>query len=209
MPATVVVSFLLCWTAFVLGALFIFSPEIKRIVLQKDKLEFEHFKKRVDKALVEYDEFKQTIYPLLEINLGIIGTTGYLSATPKPDVMIDFLNRIEELAEKGIYDKTKLAPLIDATKAQTLSAFSNDLNLILVNSLGDEYSSKVESYLITGLENDYSKSNYVVKGQANVNFKGLKELGSDLPVDGKARQRYFNKLADLHDFYETYYDNQG
>lgn len=55
MRASAIVTFVFCWTAFVLGVLFAFSPEIKRLVFRKDRLELERYKQQVNKALVEYD----------------------------------------------------------------------------------------------------------------------------------------------------------
>jgi hypothetical protein len=200
MSASVTTTFIFCWTAFVLGALFAFSPEIKRLVLKKDRLELEHFRQQVDKVLVEYDEFKKTVYPLLEIALGQVDSTGYLNVGPKSGTLVDFVERTENLINSGNYDD-KLFPLLEGAKAQTLSAFSNELSLIVSNLNGIP---SPKNYIYDGLENDYSKDRYANKDDAYVNFEKLNNIGESIP-NSSTQKRYFEKLKKLKSFYDNNY----
>lgn len=194
------VEYIYSWIVVCMVLAFLWIPYIKGL-----SSKYIGLTKVLNQSIVEYKEFKETVFPLLEINLGIIGSTGYLSATPKPNIMIDFIQRIEKLAQKNIYDEDSLSPLIAAAKSQTLAAFSNDLNLILTHALSDEYNGKVEDYIATGLEDDYSRTNYINPDEIHVDIEALKQLGSQISKNSSAYRRYFKKITELQHFYKQYY----
>lgn len=97
MPA----SYVWAWIVLIAILLFSFSPEIKRLFVGTNGVELEHFQekfRRVNQALVEYDEFKKTILPLLKITMSEIAFNNYLGIPARPDDLIDFLNHIKNLS---------------------------------------------------------------------------------------------------------------
>lgn len=201
MKASVIITFIFCWTAFVLGTLFFFSPEIKRLVFKKDRLELDRYKQQVDKALVEYDEFKETIYPLLEITLGQIASAGRFGGGPKSTTLVDFVKETEKLINSGNYDNEKLTPILDGAKAQVLSEFGTELNIISGKTTGD---STPSSYISSGTE-DLSREKYADKENAYIDFKSLKKIENGMS-EGPAKQKYSSKLKQLKEFYDQYYN---
>ena len=205
MPAKVVISFIFCWTFFVLGILFIFSPEIKRIAFGKDKLEMERFREKVDKALVEYDEFKKTIYPLLEASMGQIVSVRYLQMPPKSSVMLSYIPLVEQVINKEHLTQPEIQELFQAVKAMTLYGFSVELGKIADKaSDGKIKQTEVEELVNSALEGDYSKNVYVNQDDIYVDFKGLNEISKQLPSNVD-KDRYDRRLKQLTNFYNKYY----
>lgn len=192
MSASVTVTFIFCWTAFVLGVLFAFSPEIKRFVFRKDRLELERYKQKIDKALVEYDEFKETIYPLLEIVLGEISNVGAFGIGANPEILMDFTSRAEAIADKQ--SQRKLKPLIEASKSAVLHAFWVKLNKITNGGIP-------VAYIGTGLTT-YEKKHYVDPEKIFVDEDGLRKIGEN--ISDLAKKRLFiNTLNELMEYYNT------
>ncbi|MBB1086390.1 hypothetical protein [Limosilactobacillus fastidiosus] len=193
MSASVTVTFIFCWTAFVLGTLFIFSPEIKRLIFKKDRLELERYKHKVDKALVEYDEFKETIYPLLEIILGEISNVRALNIGANPEILMDFTSRVEAIADKQ--SQKELKPLIEAAKSAVLHAFGVKLNIITSGSV------PTDVYIGTGLTT-YEKKYHVEPEKIFIDEEGLRKVGEN--INDLAKKRLFmNTLNELMEYYNT------
>ena len=130
MSPKVTVTFISCWTIFILAALFVLSPEIKELVFKKDRLELKRYKQKVDKALVEYGEFKNTIYPLLEVVMTSIIFNGYLSVSSRSANLVDFLKRIENLP-LDIDADPQMQKLITAVKVMTLLSILKNLKRVV------------------------------------------------------------------------------
>lgn len=193
MSASVTVTFIFCWTAFVLGVLFAFSPEIKRFVFRKDRLELERYKHKVDKALVEYEEFKETIYPLLEIILGEISNVRALNIGANPEILMDFASRVEVIADKQ--SQQDLKPLIEAAKSAVLHAFGVKLNIITSGSV------PTDVYIGTGLTT-YEKKYHVEPEKIFIDEEGLRKIGEN--INNLAKKRLFtNTLNELMEYYNT------
>ncbi|WP_323074675.1 hypothetical protein [Limosilactobacillus reuteri] len=199
MSASVTVTFVFCWTAFVLGVLFAFSPEIKRLVFRKDRLELERYKQQVDKALVEYDEFKKTIYPLLEITLAQIASTGYMGAGPKPQVLVDYIKRVSKIAEKQ--DRPELDALINAAKSEVLRSYAIELNSILREAGINELT---YGYIGNGLV-PHANSAYVDEDNIFLDYSALIKLENDIS-DVALKQRFNKTLRKLKIFYDANFE---
>lgn len=203
MPGNVLFAFVFCWTAFVLGVLFAFSPEIKRIIFKKDMVEFERYKQKVDKALVEYDEFKKTIYPLLEFSLGQLVGNRYMSSAPKTEVLLDYLPRVRRMIDEQNYKDSRILDLYEVVKSITLEQFATELNLIAVHGLQISGDSKVLDMIRTGLASDYSLHELVDKDEIWIDFDGLSQYEEKL--SGSYKGRFHRKLESLRKFYNQYF----
>lgn len=192
-PPKITITFIFCWTIFILAALFVFSPEIKELVFRKDRLELKRYKQKVDKALVEYDEFKETIYPLLEIILGEISNVRALNIGANPEILMDFTSRAEAIADKQ--SQQDLKPLIEASKSAVLHAFGVKLNKITSGGV------PTDVYINTGLTT-YEKKYHVDPEKIFVDEDGLRKIGEN--INDLAKKRLFmNTLNELMEYYNT------
>lgn len=199
MSASVTVTFVFCWTAFVLGVLFAFSPEIKRLVFKKDRLELERYKQQVDKALVEYDEFKKTIYPLLELSLSSIVSRHYFGGGPKSEEYDKIIQNSEKIIEHNNFDDLK--PLLLASKAFLLRSIRDELSIIEHNELGTNDS---KNYINDGFQ-EYIDSRYINPDEVYVNIDGLKEIQNSLP-DNANKKKYTSRLKLLEKVYKENFE---
>lgn len=199
MSASVTVTFVFCWTAFVLGILFAFSPEIKRLVFKKDRLELERYKQQVDKALVEYDEFKKTIYPLLELSLSSIVSRHYFGGGPKSEEYDKLIQNSEKIIEHNNFDNLK--PLLLASKAFLLNSIAAELSTIEQTELGADNS---KNYINDGFQ-EYSDSRYINPDEVYVNIDRLKEIKDSLP-DNSNKKKYASRLKLLEKVYKENFE---
>lgn len=199
MSASVIVTFIFCWTAFVLGVLFAFSPEIKRLVFRKDRLELERYKQQVDKALVEYDEFKKTIYPLLELSLSSIVSRHYFGGGPKSEEYDKLIQNSEKIIEHNNFDNLK--PLLLASKAFLLNSIAAELSTIEQTELGTDNS---KNYINDGFQ-EYSDSRYVNPDEVYVNIDRLKEVKDSLPNNAN-KKKYASRLKLLEKVYKENFE---
>lgn len=199
MSASVTVTFVFCWTAFVLGILFAFSPEIKRLVFKKDRLELERYKQQVDKALVEYDEFKKTIYPLLELSLSSIVSRHYFGGGPKSEEYDKLIQNSEKIIEHNNFDNLK--PLLLASKAFLLNSIAAELSTIEQTELGADNS---KNYINDGFQ-EYSDSRYINPDEVYVNIDRLKEIKDSLP-DNSNKKKYTSRLKLLEKVYKENFE---
>ncbi|MHC5520049.1 hypothetical protein [Limosilactobacillus vaginalis] len=190
MPA----SYIWAWIVLIAILLFAFSPEIKRFLIGKRGVEFEHFKEqvqKVDRALVEYDEFKKTIYPLLEITLGEISGIEHLGIRTKPELLIDYINRVEKI--KKVQGENQLEPLIKAAKSAVIYAYAAQLNVI---TEGKVFSSNCFN---SGLTN-YASDTLVDRSKIYVDFQKLQSIGEQVS-ELDMKRLYFEILAKLKKYY--------
>lgn len=199
MSASVTVTFVFCWTAFVLGILFAFSPEIKRLVFKKDRLELERYKQQVDKALVEYDEFKKTIYHLLELSLSSIVSRHYFGGGPKSEEYDKLIQNSEKIIEHNNFDNLK--PLLLASKAFLLNSIAAELSTIEQTELGTDNS---KNYINDGFQ-EYSDSRYVNPDEVYVNIDRLKEVKDSLPNNAN-KKKYASRLKLLEKVYKENFE---
>ena len=75
----------------------VFWDEIQRFVISSEGIELEKYKRQVDNAMVQYKEFQETITPMLEITLGNLAASGYFDASPKSEVIVDFIDRAKKI----------------------------------------------------------------------------------------------------------------
>lgn len=199
MPA----SYVWAWVVLIIVLIFAFSPEIKRVLFGKKGLELEHFQEqveKVDKALVEYDEFKKTIYPLLKITLSEIAFQNYLGISAKPDDLIDFLNRIDRLP-LNLNDDEEMRSLIKAVEVRTISSFNDQLAFIREkNGLAMD----ADKY-VTIKYPHFSDDTELTKDDVGVDFKGLEESSNKIK-DLAERARYQRKIKQLKKFYKEKFE---
>ncbi|PWT53207.1 hypothetical protein DKZ32_02550 [Limosilactobacillus reuteri] len=188
------IGYILCWCIVVAMLSFMWLPEIKSLTTKWFSVT-----RKLTEVEVQYKEFKETIYPLLEITLGQTDSAGYLNIGPKSEILADFVTRVEILIKSGRYDNVRLIPLLDGAKGQTLSTFGSELNIITKEVEGLP---KPSSYIHTGLISDYSKKGYLDNDNVYVDFEGLKEIGSKMP-NGVQKKRYEDRLSELTEFYNN------
>lgn len=187
--------------------LIIDSPDIKKIVMNNKGVAIEKQQEKIDKALVEYDEFKNTIYPLLEASMAQIVSVRYLQMPPKSSVMISYVPLVEKAIKSEELDKPEIRELLKAIKAMTLYGFSVELGKIADKSSNGQIEQiSVERLINTGLEEDYSKKVYVHTDEIDVNFDALNSIAKNLP-DNPDKRRFENRLKQLKSFYKQYYAN--
>lgn len=158
---------------------------------------------KVDKALVQYDEFKQTIYPLLEFTLGQLVGNRYMSSPPKTEVLLDFLPRVRRVIEQQNYNDLRTLDLYEAAKSITLEEFATEMNLIVINGLNLDGNTEVLELIHNGLSSDYSSSEYVYKDQISIEFDKLKKYEDKL--SGSYKERFHKKMKELKMFYSQYF----
>lgn len=164
---------------------FLLVPEIKQISTKYFSLS-----KKVDEAMVQYEEFKETVYPILQLELANISSVGYMDAGPKSDELVEFI----EKAEKINIGDDRINNLIAVARSQTLLAFKGELA---------HYNSKAKEFISTGLKPYYS-DDYIDKDSIFVDFKGLENLIDEIK-DIKTKGKYQTKLRKLKQFYNENY----
>lgn len=160
---------------------FLLVPEIKQISTKYFSLS-----KKVDEAMVQYKEFKETVYPILQIELANISSVGYMDAGPKSNELVEFLEKIKKIK----INDDRINNLIVVAKSQVLLAFKTELAY---------YNSKAKGFISTGLKPYYS-DDYIDKDSIFVDFKGLENLIDEIE-DIKTKGKYQTKLHKLKQFY--------
>ena len=200
MSASVTMTFIFCWTAFILGSLFAFSPEIKRLVFRKDRLELDRYKQQVDKVLVEYDEFKKTIYPLLKITMSEIAFDNYLGVPARPNDLIEFLNRIKKLSP-GFTNDESVRKLIKAVEVKTIASFNDQLAFMREHNGLEMNPNKYVKIKYP----DFSSDDDLDENSVGVDFVGLEESANKFQ-DFSEKTRYKRKIKQLKQFYEENFE---
>lgn len=159
---------------------FLWIPEIKGVSTKYFSLS-----KKIDEALVQYKEFKETVYPLLKLELANLASVGAFDAGPKSKEIVDFIERVEKLK---ITDKN-MVNLMKVAKSQALSAFQLELKGM---------NPEAENFIGTGLDHDLD--DYVITDNIYVDLEGLHNL-SDGFDDIKTKIKYKRKLQELEEFY--------
>lgn len=178
---------------------FIWLPEIRSLTSKWISLN-----KKVDEVAVQYEDFRKTIYPLLEFTLGQLVGNRYMSAPPKTDVLLDFLPRVHKMIEKQEYNDLRTLNLYEAAKSITLEEFATELNLIVIYGLRINKNSKVLDLIHPGLTADYSSGEYVHKDEISVDFAALNQYEDKLP--DKYKERFSKKMRSLKKFYNEYFN---
>ena len=178
---------------------FIWFPEIKSLTSKWISLN-----KKVDEVSVQYDDFRETIYPLLEFSLGQLVGNRYMSAPPKTDVLLDFLPRIQKMIEKQEYKDLRTMSLYEVAKSITLEEFAAELNLIAVHGLQINGNSEILGMIHTGLLSDYSLDELIDKSKIWIDFDALEKYEKKL--SGSYKERFSKKIKALRKFYDKYFD---
>lgn len=192
---------------FTIGLLLIIiveSSSIRKIVMGKTGIELEKQQEKINQALVEYDEFKKTIFPILESSMSQITSGIFQGRPPKTDVLIDYLPRIKKVIDVSGFNNSVLSQLYEAAKCMTIDEYATELNLIAVHGLHNNGNTEVLKFVNAGIIGDYSSSNYVNKDKIFVSFNKLEDFGKRLP-NGSYKERYNKKLEEFRKFYKEYF----
>ncbi len=174
---------MIIWLVLMALISFWWIPEIKKLSTKYFSLS-----KKVSEVMVQYEEFKETVYPLLELELANLASVGYMEAGPKSDKIVDFIERLKKL--KIVDDK--MDGLVAAAKSQALRAFRDELK---------NFDARSEKMISTGLTS-YSSDDYVISDDIYVDLDGLKNLANDIE-DIKTKMKYKKKLQELEKFYKN------
>lgn len=174
---------MIIWLVLMALISFWWIPEIKKLSTKYFSLS-----KKVSEVMVQYEEFKETVYPLLELELANLASVGYMEAGPKSDKIVDFIERLKKL--KIVDDK--MDGLVAAAKSQALRAFRDELK---------NFDARSEKMISTGLTS-YSSDDYVISDDIYVDLDGLKNLVNDIE-DIKTKMKYKKKLQELEKFYKN------
>ena len=162
---------------------FLWIPEIKGISTKYFSLS-----KKIDEVMVQYEEFKETVYPLLELELASLASVGYENVGPKSDKIVDFIERLKKL--KIVDDK--MSELILAAKSQALQAFQVELGLLIPES----------KVMIGTGRTKYISDDYVETDDIYIDFEGLSDLTKTID-NIKVKAKYKHKLQELEQFYKN------
>lgn len=189
------------WVLAIALLAFLWLPGIKEFTSKWFSLN-----KKIDEVLVDYDEFKKTIYPLLEASMGQIVSVLYLQMPPKSSVMTSYVPLVEKAMRKENITQSEMVELLRAVKSMTLYGFSVELGAIASRASNRKIEQQtIENKVHHGLENDYSKRNYVNEDEIAVDFDFLDKVATELP-EGKDKIRYENRLKDFRNFYNRYFN---
>lgn len=174
---------MIIWLVLMALISFWWIPEIKKLSTKYFSLS-----KKVSEVMVQYEEFKETVYPLLELELANLASVGYMEAGPKSDKIVDFIERLKKLK---IVD-SKMSELIMAAKSQALKAFQVELELLVPGS---------KAMIGTGLT-EYISDSYVITDDIYIDFEGLNWLAKNVN-DIKVKTKYRHKISELEKFYKN------
>lgn len=168
----------------------VFWDEIQRFVISSKGIELEKYKRQVDNAMVQYKEFQETITPMLEITLGNLAASGYFNASPKSEVIVDFIDRAKKI-KPSAESVDKIDRLLGEANLAALNAFKTEFENIKPGT---------GQYIDPGRSRDFSMLDYT-KTNPKVDIVALNEIAKDMEP-GKERQYYKKKLDCLNQFWQ-------
>jgi len=178
---------------------FIWLPEIKSLSFSEKGAGLEKFEKKIDKALVEYEEFNKVIYPLFEITMATISIDSYIGVSVKTGELVDFLKRLKGLPSNFKNDP-RVLKLTKAVVVETISNFSAELSWIRhENGIDDN----AEDFILVKPA-PLDSVNYFSENSVIINFDKLQESVNDFHEPFE-RERYRHKIDQLKQFYFNYY----
>lgn len=183
------IEYLIAGLILIVLLTFIWMPEITSFTTKYFSLS-----KKVDKVMVQYREFRETIYPLLEVGLANIASTRYFNAGPKSGELVDFINRVEKLG----FQDSNMNRLIYSAKAAAVETFAGELQMI--RELNNLNAKVVENFVQVKIEN-FSSEEYYKKGSVLIDENGLKKSIADFKDNNQGKLEYMHKINKLINFY--------
>lgn len=183
------IEYLIAGLILIVLLTFIWMPEITSFTTKCFSLS-----KKVDKVMVQYREFRETIYPLLEVGLANIASTRYFNAGPKSGELVDFINRVEKLG----FQDSNMNRLIYSAKAAAVETFAGELQMI--RELNNLNAKVVENFVQVKIEN-FSSEEYYKKGSVLIDEDGLKKSIADFKDNNQGKLEYMHKINKLINFY--------
>lgn len=183
------IEYLIAGLILIVLLTFIWMPEITSFTTKYFSLS-----KKVDKVMVQYREFRETIYPLLEVGLASIASTRYLNAGPKSGELVDFINRVEKLG----FQDSNMNRLIYSAKAAAVETFAGELQMI--RELNNLNTKVVENFVQVKIEK-FSSEEYYKKGSVLIDEDGLKKSIADFKDNNQGKLEYMHKINKLINFY--------
>lgn len=183
------IEYLIAGLILIVLLTFIWMPEITSFTTKYFSLS-----KKVDKVMVQYREFRETIYPLLEVGLANIASTSYFNAGPKSGELVDFINRVEKLD----FQDSNMNRLIYSAKAAAVETFAGELQMI--RELNNLNAKVVENFVQVKIEK-FSSEEYYKKGSVIIDEDGLKKSIADFKDNNQGKLEYMHKINKLINFY--------
>ena len=183
------IEYLIAGLILIVLLTFIWMPEITSFTTKYFSLS-----KKVDKVMVQYREFRETIYPLLEVGLANIASTSYFNAGPKSGELVDFINRVEKLD----FQDSNMNRLIYSAKAAAVETFAGELQMI--RELNNLNAKVVENFVQVKIEK-FSSEEYYKKGSVLIDEDGLKKSIADFKDNNQGKLEYMHKINKLINFY--------
>lgn len=183
------IEYLIAGLILIVLLTFIWMPEITSFTTKYFSLS-----KKVDKVMVQYREFRETIYPLLEVGLANIASTSYFNAGPKSGELVDFINRVEKLD----FQDSNMNRLIYSAKAAAVETFAGELQMI--RELNNLNAKVVEDFVQVKIEK-FSSEEYYKKGSVLIDEDGLKKSIADFKDNNQGKLEYMHKINKLINFY--------
>lgn len=183
------IEYLIAGLILIVLLTFIWMPEITSFTTKYFSLS-----KKVDKVMVQYREFRETIYPLLEVGLANIASTSYFNAGPKSGELVDFINRVEKLD----FQDSNMNRLIYSAKAAAVETFAGELQMI--RKLNNLNAKVVENFVQVKIEK-FSSEEYYKKGSVLIDEDGLKKSIADFKDNNQGKLEYMHKINKLINFY--------
>lgn len=188
------IGYILCWCLVIAILSFMWLPEVKKLSTKWFGLT-----KKLSDVEVQYKEFKETIYPLLELSLSSIVSRHYFGGGPKSEEYDKLIQNSEKIIEHNNFDDLK--PLLLASKAFLLRSIRDELSIIEHNELGTNDS---KNYINDGFQ-EYIDSRYINPDEVYVNIDGLKEIQNSLP-DNANKKKYTSRLKLLEKVYKENFE---
>lgn len=187
------IKYIISWIILIAVIAFIWVPSINKISTKYFSLS-----KKVEEVMVQYNEFKETIYPLLEIELANIASTSYLGVSTKSAELMDFIYRVEKF-KINLNSDEKMRLLIYAAKTEVINSFSAELAEIRQrNGIKTNMSNYIDIK-----RNDYSDEQYVKEKAISINKDRLLASINDFGENYSEKELYLKKINDLISFYEN------
>ena len=174
------------WIAAIALLAFLWLPEIKAVRSKYISLD-----KKMNKISAQYDEFQETVLPILKAVMASVIASPYPEMGPKTDVMLNFFDFINTV-NNNITPDSQMVDLTDKLKGTVLQSFKDSLVHIAPES---------GEFISPGLPHNYldTKNNQT----RSVDINGLKLLRDKMKPSDE-RQTYTKLIKQLEQFSKQY-----
>lgn len=177
-----------------------FIEDIKELKIGSNSLEIKRFEKAIEKAEkvnddmnVTLEEFKKTIAPMLDFNLGLLAKDGTFDNQTKFNYVVPFAKSAKNIYRDIDIETENTAELLKIADAKVLQAFNYE-----VSTQFPEIRQPVRSYISTGLSDVIGGQDF--ETEPFVEIKKLEDLKEQLPADKK--ENWENIVQCLKNYYK-------